>query len=314
MGGTLLFIAILAGLQSIGLKGVPNLFPVFAPPTSDTGTSPATAQPPEEKNPSLSFTLKTTKNGNTLLVRWENLPADASLLKIFRSRAGENKWLIWKTLTITSATGGADIKLTAADAGNFSYYGEVVSASSPGGTTSTVLWSSSPAIPSPAPPDAAATPPPSSGTPPPAQSTSSQQQAKTPPAQTTTTPPSSGAGTAPPAGQESTSTIYYYTPQVQVSSTSTPSTAEFWVYHTDQKIEIGWQNLPTSTTKIIVLRAPQESGAWAAVLTQQNPDPVGPFKIKLDDETLRSDQYYKLEARAANTLIATYGPILLPAL
>lgn len=332
VAASLLIMGAFVGLQSFGLKNVNAPLPApqagsspsaqfpAAESTSTSPTAPEIAEP--EPAPTLSFTLKITKKGNVLLVRWENLPADAALLEIFRSKSGEDKWLLWRTLEIASSSvdrGGEDIALTRADRGNFFYYGEVTSAplrSPSGPSAGEVLWTSLPAAPTLAP----AAPPPSSsptlsGAPPPAAS----QATTTPPSQSATTTvaslPQGGAPPPPPPQPGAAETItYYYTPQGQVSGSSAVDAAQFWVHHTDQKIEIGWQNLPTSTTKIIVFRSPNDSGPWGAILTQQNPDPAGPFKIKLDDETLRSAQYYKLEARAGADILAAYGPILLPAL
>ncbi len=89
-------------------------------------------------------------------------------------------------------------------------------------------------------------------------------------------------------------------------------TDNFWVQHVDQKIQIGWQNLPPTTTSIVILRSQNQSGPWAAMLTQQNPGVNGAYSIQIVDNTLGVPYYYEMNALAGNTVIATYGPVYLP--
>jgi hypothetical protein len=80
----------------------------------------------------------------------------------------------------------------------------------------------------------------------------------------------------------------------------------------NQAIELGWQSLPSSTTKAVVSRSPSETGPWAVLLQQENP--VDPYFIRIVDETLHEPRYYQLEVFTNQTVLAGFGPIFLPAL
>ncbi len=109
--------------------------------------------------------------------------------------------------------------------------------------------------------------------------------------------------------------IPYYNPQGGISGYGQPQSGNFWVQHTDNKIDIGWQNPPAGTTKFIVSRSQNQNGPWSAVLTQQNPPSGGPYSIKILDHTLYEPYYYKMDVYGAqNNITATYGPEHLPAL
>jgi hypothetical protein len=82
----------------------------------------------------------------------------------------------------------------------------------------------------------------------------------------------------------------------------------FWVTHVDQKLELGWQNLPSSTTYARVSRAAQ-GGEWKTLLEQNNP--VDPYFIRLIDATLHEAHQYKLEVFSGVSLIGIFGPVTL---
>ena len=83
--------------------------------------------------------------------------------------------------------------------------------------------------------------------------------------------------------------------------------------HVDQKIQIGWQDLPAPTNRVTVLRSASTDGPWSTVLVQEDPNIVGPYTIQVVDDTLGNAYYYEMNASATSTVLATYGPILLPA-
>ena len=286
---------------------------------------PATPPPEPPKMPSVTLTVQKAAGGNMLTVQWQNLPGTTAALDIFRSTKGKNNWALWKTIVLAAnelGIGSAQFNIGNSTFDNYSFYIEAVTSSTnetgsggnpTNGLGQTILWISSSTTPivttsTPQMPQA-----PPSPTAPPASPTSSTSTApNSPPAAPSSTPtsssPSQGTGpastTPPPPG------IPYYTPQVQISGYGSPQAGTFWVQHVDQKIEIGWQNLPPQTTELIVSRAQSADGPWTAVLTQE--DPSGSYSLQVVDNTLGQTYYYKLEAFAGTALLATYGPVTLP--
>lgn len=186
----------------------------------------------------------------------------------------------------------------------------------------TVLWTSpiTPTVISTSTPPAATSTPSTEtgGTPPPA-TPSSTQTSSTTITQSTSTPsqpsssPTSTTQTPPPP-------IYlgipYYTPQGTISGYGQPRSGSFWVQHTDNKIDIGWQNFPAGTPSFIVSRSQNQSGPWLQVLAQQNPPTTGgPYSIKILDHTLYDPYYYKMDIYDQDgDITASYGPEYLPPL
>jgi hypothetical protein len=98
---------------------------------------------------------------------------------------------------------------------------------------------------------------------------------------------------------------------VQIEGYSPAQSNNFWVQHVDQKIQIGWQNLPPDTTSIVILRSANQDGPWVEVLSQENPGVNGAYSIQVVDDTLGSPYYYEMNAVVGSTTVATYGPIYL---
>lgn len=264
------------------------------------------------KDGKLSVILCVKKDG-ALAIYWQNLPKETTTLNIYRTDAESGDSVLWKTVQVTGESGSLDLgkedgglatyiiegvstdgNTTWSSVGNTTSAGTSSSPSSPGQTSTSSLPTINPT-----------TPP--STTPPPSQSTTTTT---TPPP---TTPPATTTSTTPPVTSPSdTSTIYYYTPSGQISATSSISTASFWVQHVNNKIEIGWQNIPSSTTKIIVYRSKSETSGYVKLLEQTNLQTS--YIIRLEDNAISEDYYYKMEVRNGSSLIATYGPLFLPGL
>lgn len=292
----------------------------------------------------VSFTVNKTKNGTVLIIEWRNLPNGTKELVVWKAPSGTAAWKAWQTISVSAGSegsGSATIDIGTLDLKNFDF--SLQALGNPGGesggssTTERVLWTSpviqatttasgtitfvynstsTPNLPSPSSPPATSTPPPAATTTT-TNTTPSQtptSTAPTPPPATTTpssaAPTSSTSGTS---GNNSNPVIYYYTytPQQTPSAQAVPEKGSFWVQHVDQKIEIGWQNLPQTTTKINVSRSANQAGPWTIILTQSNPDPTGPYSIKLVDSTLNNPYYYKLDAFTNSTIIQTFGPVYL---
>ena len=81
--------------------------------------------------------------------------------------------------------------------------------------------------------------------------------------------------------------------------------------HINNFIELGWQNLSTSTDHLTVSRALAAEGPWTPLLNQTNPDATGPYTIRLVDNTIGTPHYYKLDTFVGTIFIYGYGPLLL---
>src|SRR6185437_14903912 len=77
----------------------------------------------------------------------------------------------------------------------------------------------------------------------------------------------------------------YYNPQVKISAYGAEQTGNFWVQQIDQKIQIGWQNLPPETTSIVIERSQNENGPWTTVLEQQISASTASYSIQIVDDT-----------------------------
>lgn len=292
-----------------------------APGNGPTGqNSPALVPQPA---PEIAIYRTGTANKPTLTVTWKNLSGDIARINIFRSGAcAIEEWQLWKIINVYGMKDGViEIALKLSEAKcTFSYYTETTtdtgnvtwrSSAAPASTdippdltvpTSTTATVSDPPPETPAP---AAPPPTSPGT---ASSTPTSTPATTPTSSPTSTP-GSGTSTPPEADQH-----IYYTPQSTISGYDDPPAGEFWVQHTHQYLEIGWQNLPTTTSRIIVYRSDTASGPWEILLDQTSPDPAGPYVIRISDDSLSDPHYYRLEAQNEGGVTGSYGPYLLQAL
>jgi hypothetical protein len=263
----------------------------------------------------------------TLTITWKNLSGDIAHIKIFRSGACTiEEWMLWKIINVYGTSDGAvEIALKLSEAKcEFSYFTETVteagnvtwrSAAGEANTdvppdltvpTSTTVTVSDPP-PQTQPPPAA----PPAAPPAPATSTPTSTPQTTPTSSPTSTPSTPGSGTSTTPGPEQRT---YYTPQSTISGYDNPPAGEFWVQHSHQYLEIGWQNLPQTTSRIIVYRSDTSSGPWDTLLDQTSPDPTGPYVIRISDDSLTEPHYYRLEAQNDGVVTGSYGPYLLEAL
>ena len=292
--------------------------------------------------------LKFNTQGSKLFLTWTKLSDDMYEVRIFRAKKGA-AWELWKTVVVHGAPGNqTEISITPDEAKSLLDYTYFFEARTSNGTTvgtSNVIAfnSSNPdasgnittidthaqvppavvvALPGVTDPGQTASPPaeaPPAVTPPVV--TPPAAPPATPPA-TSTNPNSSGTPPVSPAPPANTPTpvgvtpyiVYYYTPDGRISSTSTfPAPSQnFWVDHQSGKVELGWQNLPTSTVEIDISRAPSQDSLWEVFFTQERPILDRPYSIFLNDIGTISPFYYKLEAFDSNhSLLSSYGPLYL---
>ena len=327
-------------LWIIILGAVGTLFVLIAAPSlhlgsSGTGNGESSAPAPASSLPSIpapsvSLTIVKQRSGNSLYVQWANLPGGTTALDIFRgTKNATSGWSLWQTLPLLPgdlASGNRSIALGRDTLAGYEFYVQAVSGTGTGagnagsGGGPSALWT--PAIGTPS----TATSPPStsggspstasgqnsantatttqtSGTPPPAPAPSSTSPAPAP-SSSATTASSSGSPAAPPGTP-------YYDPQVQIQGYLPPQAGNFWVTHTGQGIELGWQDIPSSTTSVVVLRSLNENGPWSAVFTQNDPVTAGPYTIQIVDNTFGAPYYYEMNAVAGTATVAAYGPVYL---
>ncbi len=283
-----------------------------------TPLSPAAARFGGQKNaaapapvPQVTLTIVKTRSGNSLFVEWQHLPDGTAALNIYRGKTGTDPstWQLWKTLSLAGydLTGGnSQISLGTATENGYSFSVQAVGSmpgSGPGGGPSQViLWQSSPTA-----PYVATTTPPASPLPQPITPTSSPTSSTTQPISQSASSTSASATSSVPAP----SGTPYYNPQIQIEAYSSGQSGTFWVQHLDQKIEIGWQNLPAQTTSIVISRSQNQNGPWTNVLALQNPGTAGSYSIQVVDNTLGVPYYYLMTAFAGSATVATYGPAYL---
>ncbi|TAJ78429.1 hypothetical protein EPO44_20040 [bacterium] len=84
-------------------------------------------------------------------------------------------------------------------------------------------------------------------------------------------------------------------------------------------IALGWINLPTGTTKIVLSRATSRDGPWTQVLSDEFPNDLTPSgRIEYTDIApipvdIANDYFYKLEAFSAmGLLLKSYTPVFIP--
>ena len=290
-------------LQLNSIVLTPPAPPSVPLPANQTQPSPETPQasaiPPA---PMVSLTIEKSPTGNSFVVQWQNLPDGTVALNIYRGKTGtdQSTWALWKTLSLSGkdlSSGSASINIGKADGSGYSFYTEAIQGGGPSNGTSTPAWISPPIIPivttstplqSPSNPTPSSTPP-----------TPSSTNQNTPPSPTSTPQNNSSTPTGTP----------YYNPQIQISAYGSGQSGNFWVQPLDQKIQIGWQDIPAQATSIVVVRSTNQNGPWSQLLSQQNPGTSG--SIQVVDNTVGQPNYYEMNAIAGTSTIATYGPVYL---
>jgi hypothetical protein len=278
----------------------PQKTPIPSSPSNASAVPPA---PIPKPTPSIAIFVQKTKNGIRLTVQWEHLPDGTVKIEIFRTTNPNSPGVLIDTFMIASSSlagGSASFDLTGKKQDGY-YYGTAA------GDDGLPLFKSTPTTPV----NVSSTPASQ-----PAPSSNSGNGASEPPPSSPSSSPQTQNGNAPPenntSGGTDTSTVTYYTPQGDISGTaSTTATENFLVQHVDQKIQIGWQNLPIDTDLIVVSRSASDDGPWVAVLTQNNPVVDAPYSVQIVDDTLGDAYYYKMDGYGDNGATSTYGPILL---
>ena len=284
--------------------------------------------------PEINLYKSGTAKKPTIIIAWKNLTPDMARIHIYRSGAcGVSDKQLWKIIEVAdiNGTGALEVVLRPEEA-NCSFFYNVetltkngnVTWSAPLPTETTIKppdfslppHSSSTIIdPLPQPPPMPIPPPEPSGPVPPSApptAPTSTGQASTTSSSTSPTapqpPPPGGTGGPPPGPDERV----YYDPKSQPTGHYTPQTGTFWVQHMTPAIEFGWQNLPSSTDGIIISRSSATDGPWSIVISQQHPEVIGPYTIRVTSDAVNQAFYYKLDTKENSTLISTYGPLLLP--
>lgn len=268
----------------------------------------AAPSPPEPHEPTISLIVK---DKETVTLEWRYLPLNAVEIEIYRAKQKTGKWSKWKTVNVLGNLDSGRIEIAVNDGTDpttYIYYFEVFSGSGETllNTSSTPIIAEIPPPPPPPPgPPPAPLPPPGPPAPPPP-----------PPGSPAPPPPPPPPPSPPPPGtqnQTSTATSTLYTPQGDpVQPAPTGHTEHFWVEHVNQRIEIGWQNLASSTAKASVSRSANSTGPWTKILEQQGPPITNPYVIQILDEAIDQSFYYRLETRnSSNAVIETFGPVLL---
>ncbi len=279
-------------------------------PTTQLGAQHTTVP----SSPHITLTIVKSRTGNSLFVQWQNLPDGAAALAIYRGKTGTDPstWLLWKTLSLAGydlTSGNLHINLGTATENGYSFSVQAVGntpGSGPGGGPSQViLWQSSSTT-----PNVATTTPLQSGSTP-ANPSSTSPITQTNSSSTTSSTQQISQNSSSTSGNGSSSTpsgTPFYNPQIQIESYGSGRSGTFWVQHLDQKIQIGWQNLPSQTTSIVISRSQNQTGPWTDVLTLQNPGTGGSYSIQIVDNTLGVPYYYAMTAYAGTATLAIYGP------
>ncbi len=270
------------------------------------------------------------KADESLVLVWQNLPKTVTSINIYRTEKGSDTQTLWKTVNVNGVTGSTNVGFE--DGGPATYNaeglndkGEVIVRSvgtvptgGSGASLSAPLRTSPPPETPPAPNTGGQTGGQGGGQNPPNSTSSTGNNSDPGTGQPTSTSPNNQSPSTPPPPPppppNDTSTIIYYTPSGQVVGTSSIPTTTFWVQHVNEKIEIGWQNIPSSTTKLIISRSKTETSGYEQLFIQQDPITAGNDFIRLEDNTIHVSYYYKMEARTNTSLINTYGPTFLPGL
>jgi hypothetical protein len=314
--------------------------------TPGNGSSSSTVTLP---NVNASSTIQDVKNlalkfnaQGKLFLTWTKLSDDTYEVRIFRAKKGAAAWQLWKTVTVQGIPGNqGEINITQDEARTLFDYSYSFETRSSNGTTIAVSNVVSFGLTAPdengnmtttdtgieVPPAIVAelpnvknpgetVPPPSVVTPPASPPTTPLPSSTNP--ITPVTPPIIVApppvNTPPTPISVTPYIVYYYTPDGRISSTSTfpAPNQNFWVDTQSGKIELGWQNLPSSTAEIAISRSVSGNAPWESFFTQERPVTDRPYSIFLNDIGTISPFYYKLEAFDSHqALLSSYGPLYL---
>jgi len=244
------------------------------------------------------------RDDGSLFILWQNLPEEVKGIRIYQNDS-EGKRKLVQVIIVSSPSGSTELPQSIN--GSFTYSFEATN------ETGDVLITQ----------DENLTAPSSNNGTDQTSSTENEDSSQTPidsgsdqPTDNSTSTEPSGDESPPnnsaPSGEEAPTGTIYYTPEGQISGTADEPSESFWVTHINKKIEIGWRNLPSETTKMIVYRSPTETSDYDQFFQQINPEIIGPTFIRLDDHTIDKDYYYKLTVFNESSPLESYGPIFLP--
>lgn len=327
--GALSVSALLVGIFLFSLYSPASIEIAPPRPPAPESTEP---EKPQTNDPGVRITAN---DRDTLLVEWQNLPDGTTRINIFRSPVGANRWAQWRSIAVGGGgSGSAELALGSKEnLGGYSYYFQAISGNGDAlytsQTSQTQSGPSTPGIPSnqPSTPDSplgtgfnfgmgsygSSTPPQEPQNP---LYNLSNLNTSTPPATATSPYNQSNVTTLTglPTGTVTISMAGIYFNAQGFASGSGAQEAPFWVLHVNKNIELGWQNLPGGADTVVIFRSSSENGPWTEILRQTGVTPATPSFIRIVDGTLNAPYYYRMEARSGNTVLQTYGPVLLPAL
>jgi hypothetical protein len=307
------------GAVAVAIFNLNGYIPKVGTPIQPGNPSAATPSTPETmvSTTTIIFQIQKSASGNSFNVQWQYLPSGTTQLFIFRGKTGTDPstWSLWKIITIPSdslISGNAAISLGKDAEAGYAFYIEAVGG--PGGTPNNasgtpedILWTS----PSGVPPSATSTIPIA----PPDMNPSSTPSSTSNPSANPSQPSSTSSLNPTTTTAQSPSGTPYYTPEIQISGYGQGQTANFWVQHVDQKIQINWQNIPATATSIEVARSENQTGPWTTVITQENPSQgqsgQNQYSIQIVDNTVGTPYYYQMTVFNGTTTLATYGPLYL---
>lgn len=324
--GSLRYFLILLVILAAIIIGTSLFINSIGPKTSPSAGTPTQSAPNSTSQSTATLTLTRTAHA-TVIAQWAYLPGDTVRIDIFRSPKNKNLWEKWLSINLPqqgAANGTAEFHISPNEnLSAYAYYFQTITSSGTASFTSPVI---TPVSFSPGEHISFSTPPATPQTTTSSAPTSQPQSTSSPalfpsPSQTPPTSPSSSIPSpqsAPPGAPSGfpTSSVSrnntgtYYTPQIIPSGSGTQD-ANFWVLHVNQNIEIGWQNLPSSTDMVIVLRAQSENGPWTTLLEQKNPSVSDPYFIRILDESITATYYYLMRAFRGGTIVQSYGPLML---
>ncbi len=304
-------------------------------PQIQSAASSTTAINPDNAATTLAdikaLALSVTKDGK-LLLTWQHLSGDIYKVLIYRSPKNKADWQLWKTIVVTGYSGSAEITIPAGNDKSLFNYNYFFAAQNSGGSNlgvsdvavfdvkhvtadgSIVTTSTEVAAPfSVVTGIVAATTSPATTTVPQTTNVSKTNS------NSTTTATNTTNTTVPTSATTTVQQNYVYSPSGQiVGIINFPAPDQnFWVTYPDagqNRLLVGWQNLPSATTRIVLSRSINSGGPWSNFFLQQNPVIVGPYNIYLVDIGVGTSFYYQLAAFDANGLrLATFGPVYLNA-
>lgn len=228
-------------------------------------------------DPQISLEVTTVPGNNSLVVTWQDLASSTRELRVYRAHKGTNNWSFWKNISVPSGSQAGNAAALTGSGASFSTYSYYVQAMGGGG-------------------------PPAGG------SGGSGGGGGSPPQEVLWTSPPEDPPVSPSPPPPSPS------PSPQSGGTSPPPIPTFQVSHSNNLVEVTWQDLPAATTFLVISRSQNPGGPWGTFFTETNPITKGPYTARIADTTPAISYYYEITVYNGTTPINTYGPIYVSAL